>query len=165
VQQVWSAQVGGRNCIDRWQNRIRIFRKKVKGWSINVEAEMKKRKMELSTEHEELDIMVETRDLSEQERDRMRIIDRELNDIWGMEEKRARQRARERNIKEGDMNTNYFHTVTNQRRRKTTIYNIDGLEGTSNTIEGVIDVATKYYKELFKYESKPNINISRDFFL
>jgi hypothetical protein len=36
-----------------------------------------------------------------------------------MEEIRARQRARERNIKEGDRNTNYFHTVVNQRKKRT----------------------------------------------
>jgi hypothetical protein len=47
---------------------------------------------------------------------------------------------------------------------KTTIYSIEGPEGIAGTTEAIIEVATKYYKELFKFESRPNINISENFF-
>jgi hypothetical protein len=34
----------GEKAIDRWHNRVRMFRKKAKGWSINLEARIKKEK-------------------------------------------------------------------------------------------------------------------------
>jgi hypothetical protein len=36
---------------------------------------------------------------------------------------------------------------------------MDGLEGNVQSTEGIIKVATEYYKDLFKFEPKPNISI------
>jgi hypothetical protein len=63
----------------------------------------------------------------------------ELNNVWEIEETKARQRARERNILEGDKNTKYFHVVDNQRRRKTTVHTIEGLDGLVDSIEGLLE--------------------------
>jgi hypothetical protein len=102
--------------------------------------------------------------LSEQERARLKEINIELNRIWEMEEITARQRARERDIREGDRNTKYFHAIANQRRRKMTICSIDGPEGTMETTKEILKVASDYYKGLFKYEARHNINIDEHFF-
>jgi hypothetical protein len=42
---------------------------------------------------------------------------------------KARHRSRDRDVKEGDRNTTYFHTVANQRRRKMTVHSLDGPDG------------------------------------
>jgi hypothetical protein len=164
VQGVWSQSVKGESTIEVWQSKVRLFHKKVKGWSANIEAENKRAKDRLSAEYNSLDIISKSRNLSDQERARMKEINEELNRIWEMEETKARQRARKRDIREGDRNTKYFHVVANQRRRKMTVFSMDGPEGTVESTEEIIKVASTYYKDLFKFEAKPDINIDEHFF-
>jgi hypothetical protein len=84
--------------------------------------------------------------------------------IWVIEETKAKQRSKERQIKGGGGNTSYFHVVANQRRRETSIMSMDGPAETAKTPEEIMNVATDYYKKLFKFEPRPNINIDQDFF-
>jgi hypothetical protein len=51
VEKIWNAPVDGQRAMDRWQNRVRLFRKKTKGWSANIEAEIKKKKRALESEY------------------------------------------------------------------------------------------------------------------
>jgi hypothetical protein len=81
-----------------------------------------------------------------------------------MEETKASQRSREREIKEGDRNTKYFQTHANQQRRKTTTYSLDGPDRETKSIEEIVAVAIEYYKDLFNHEVRPDINIVRGFF-
>jgi hypothetical protein len=41
----------------------------------------------------------------------------QLNRLWDMDETKARQRSRDRNITGGNRDTRYFQTIANQRRR------------------------------------------------
>jgi hypothetical protein len=141
-----------------------LLRKKARGWSINVEAEIKKRKKALSEEYERLDVKAETTDLSRQKKDRLKKVAGEMDNIWEIEETKARQRARERNILEGDKNTKYFHAVANQRRRKTTVHTMESPDEIVESTVEIIEVAAQYYKELFKFEPRSNIKLSGDFF-
>lgn len=47
-----------------------------------------------------------------------------LNDLYIMEETKWRQRAKVRKVKEGGMNTKYFHMVATARRRRMSLKKI-----------------------------------------
>jgi hypothetical protein len=37
---------GGSNAIERWQNKVRLFHRMARGWSVNIESENRKRERE-----------------------------------------------------------------------------------------------------------------------
>jgi hypothetical protein len=124
-----------------------------------------KHKKALMEEYDALDVLSETQVLSDQERSRMTFILRDLNSYWIIEETKARQRSRDRDILEGDRNTAYFHAVDNQRRRKKMIHVLDGPDGPETETDKMLKIVTGYYKDLFKQESRPDIRLKTDFFL
>jgi hypothetical protein len=72
----------------------------------------------VAVEYNWLDEEGENRNLSSEEKNRLKFLTRGLEQIWALEEIRARQSARDRDIKEEDRNTTDFHAVANQRCRK-----------------------------------------------
>ena len=109
-------------------------------------------------------MLAENRELNDQELGRMKAIHLELQRHWLKEEVKTKQRSRDRDIKEGDRNTAYFHAVANQRRRKTPIHSLDGPDGPVNDIKDMLGVAVDFYKDLFKKEHNSGFTLSSDFF-
>lgn len=68
------------------------------------------------SEDDALDIKSETKELTLEEQDRLKVNKDEMSKIWLKEETKAKQRLTDRYIKEGDRNTACFHVVANQRR-------------------------------------------------
>jgi hypothetical protein len=126
-------------------------------------AEMNKHKQEVSVEYNWLDEEAEHRDLDVSERERMRVLSKELDKIWSLEEIKARQRARDKQILEGDRNTAYFHAVAKHRNRKKRIDNIKGLNGMVTKTSEILKVATNYYKELFSWENRGVVSLDSQF--
>lgn len=89
---------------------------------------------------------------------------KELGEVWQIEIIKSRQRARERDILEGDRNTAYFQAVANQRRRKHMIHVLEGEDGPVTDNDGMRNIAVEYYKNLFRWEPRPDINLKEDFF-
>lgn len=97
VAKIWATPCAYTEAIEIWQFKIRLLRKKIKGWAINVNASLKKVKKELLEEFQILDNQSEGRGLNPTERNRLDEISRELEAIWKMEEIKARQTSREEN--------------------------------------------------------------------
>lgn len=90
----------------------------MKGWSINVEAGMKKRKKDMKLEVDILDVFSERNQLDDGDKARMIEIKDELDRIWHKEEVALWQRSRDQKIKDGDKNNAYFQALANHRHRK-----------------------------------------------
>jgi hypothetical protein len=96
IQKAWSIECPHLDLVSIWQLRIRNLRKKVKGWNRNREAELKKSKARLVAELDELDLLTEQYTLSEVDQEGRKDLSHKLNQIWYMEEIKAKLRSRDR---------------------------------------------------------------------
>jgi len=78
---VWEIPCSFDNALDTWQFKIRKLRKKAKGWALNVNAEIRKTKTKLMEEYDKLDLLQESTQLDDSDRQRMKNILEELNSI------------------------------------------------------------------------------------
>jgi hypothetical protein len=69
-----------------------------------------------------------------------------------MEEVKARQRSRDRIVREGDRNTAYFQAIANQRNRKKRIACLETPEGIVEDNALMLTHAVEFYKNLFGSE-------------
>jgi hypothetical protein len=60
--------------VDKWQQKNRRLRQDAKGWSRNIESELRKLKKSLMKEYDSLDFKAETDELSDAEQSRLKEI-------------------------------------------------------------------------------------------
>ena len=79
--------------------------------------QIRKRKEKLLRDYDMFNQKAESQNLTTEEIEEMNNNMDELNRLWDMDETKARQRSRDRNITGGNRDTRYFQTIANQRRR------------------------------------------------
>uniref|UniRef100_A0A453Q9V0 Endonuclease/exonuclease/phosphatase domain-containing protein n=1 Tax=Aegilops tauschii subsp. strangulata TaxID=200361 RepID=A0A453Q9V0_AEGTS len=163
VIDTWNTSVPGKTAMDIWMNKGKLFRKKARGWSINIEADTKKKKRELLLEFDILDVFSERNQIDDGDKIRMEEIREELALIWSKEETVLWQRSRDRRIIDGDKNNAYFHAMANHRHRKNHLSELVGDNGPVYTTQEMLGVATSYYKNLLCFENKHNICLGPSF--
>jgi hypothetical protein len=90
-------------------------------------------------------------------------IPEELEHICSLDEIKIRQRARDKQILEGDRNTTYFHAIANHRNRKKRIDRLRGPNGMVTETSEILKIAANYYKELFGWEDRGNTSLDSHF--
>jgi hypothetical protein len=150
--------------VSTWQSKIRNLRKKVKGWNINRDSEIKKCKQDLILELDSLDTLVETQSLTAEESARRKELSIKLDKFWKIEETKAWQRSRDREIKEEDRNTAYFFAKANQRRRRRKVITyLEENDASYTDTKSMLNHAVQFYKILFAKEQRENIKLDEDF--
>lgn len=139
------------------------MRRKINGWNRNREAEIRRSKNKLINESDAIDLLSEKRPLSDLENDRKKEISIKLEQIWRIEQIKERQRAKEKDIKEGDKNTAYFFAKANQRRRKKVVSCLEDGERVLSENKDLINHAVQFYKKLFGKELKENMELDTSF--
>lgn len=135
----------------------------LRGWAANELAEQNKTKGELLTEFNRLESIIESRELTNAEHDEYRALESQLEKIWHLEEIKAKQRSRDRNIKEGDRNTAYFQALANERSRRKKVDCLESPVGLVYDQKRKMEVAVKFYKDLFAKESDSGVRVGPDF--
>lgn len=142
VEKVWEQPCQATNSLDVWQFRIRTLRRMARGWAANEVASMNRGKVELALEYNNLEKEMESRALTELELIRFRKVAKDLDNIWALEEIKAKQRSRDRN-------TAYFQAVANQRSKKKRVEVLEGPNGLVEDQKGMMDIAVDFYKKNF----------------
>lgn len=74
VYKAWNTECIFIDPMEVWQFKIRTTRKKIKGWAININAQIRKMKQDLLKEHDNLDLKMESVGLCAAERQRMKTV-------------------------------------------------------------------------------------------
>ena len=97
----------GHNSLERWQAKIRRLRQYLKGWAKNTSGAYKKEK-KLLAKLDELDKKAESTLLDQNELNLKYVLNERLSELLQEEEIKWYQRAKVKNLLEGDANTKYF---------------------------------------------------------
>jgi BMFP domain-containing protein YqiC len=105
----WNKEFRGRNIEDVWQKRMRNMRQNLQGWNRNVEGKNRKLKKDLLVEIDKLDRLSELDGLTAQNRVTQIQLQQQLRLLIREEEVKWIQRVKELELKEGDINSKYYH--------------------------------------------------------
>ena len=101
----------------------------MKGWAKNTSGAYKKEKKKLLAKLDELDKKAESTLLDQNKLNLKYVLNERLSELLREEEIKWYQRAKVKNLLEGDANTKYFQLVANGKHRKTRIFRLEQEEG------------------------------------
>jgi hypothetical protein len=160
VKEIWDKQVLAKNAVEVWNIKTKRVKKWLKGWGLSLKGHNRKYKKILQ---EELLILEQTEEdhmLSSSALERKSFIQREMMRILEEEEQYWHKRTNLRWPLEGDNNSEFFHRVANGKKRKNTIFSMEGEEQELLDTEKILEHATNYYKTIFGPSEKSSFTLS-----
>ncbi|WMV13355.1 hypothetical protein MTR67_006740 [Solanum verrucosum] len=171
----WLKVEGFTNLIQSWWNeflvegcpdyilniKLRMLKQKLKEWSKSNFGELTSKKNSLLEELAEIDLIQETRELTEDEVIIRATIVVELEELAKNEESKWRQKSRVLWLKQGDNNTRFFQRMATAHRR---INTIDRLIDRGEVVEDPVEIRNtviNFFKELYteSEEWRPNFDL------
>ena len=159
VTNIWHNTLVEGTTLQRWQTKIRKLRQYLRGWAKHISGHYKKEKKEILNKLDELDKKAEITPLQPVEIDLKHVLNERLAELLREEELKWYQRAKVKNLLEGDANTKFFHLIANGKHRKTRIFQ---LEDGNRIICGDAQLKsfiTIYYKQLFGPSLETNVSL------
>jgi len=139
----------GHTPLEKWQAKLRRLLQYLRGWAKNVSGAYKKEKKALLEKLDELDKKAETMLLTSQEVKLKHVLNKRLAELLREEKLKWYQRAKTRDLLEGDANTKYFRLVASGKYRKIRIFQLGQEEGVISGDTELEKYITKYYNNLF----------------
>jgi hypothetical protein len=124
IRGIWSSHMVGNNPIERWLGKIRRVRHYLRGWVKNMSDQYKKEKKHILNNLDLLDKKAESTPLDANEIGLKQYLNNRLAELLGEEEMKWYQRAKVKELLEGDSNTKYFQLVVNGNYRKSRIFQL-----------------------------------------
>ena len=109
--------------------KFRLLRKYLRGWSKNKDAEYRRLKEEMLQKLDSMDKLSENIGLTNDMRKEQKELRLQLDFLLKQQESKWKQISKDRKIREGDLNTRYYHAKANGRKRKNEIISLEQEEG------------------------------------
>lgn len=118
---------------------------------------IKAKKQRILSELDELEVLEEENNLSNEQLALRIDLQIQLFDIYDEEELFWNKNSSEQWLLHGDNNTCYFHRIANGRRRKHIIFRLQDGDNEISGTDLLVKHATEYYKGLFSNDNKCNL--------
>lgn len=126
IKELCNDENTGTTSMERWQSKIRRVRQYLRGWAKNTSGKYKKEKKAILNMLDTLDKKAEHTLLLPSELDTKRYLNNRLAELLKEEEIKWYQRAKTKDLLQGDANTKYFQFIANGKHKKTRIKLQDG---------------------------------------
>jgi hypothetical protein len=162
VTEIWNRPARGNNAVQRWNNKISVLRRYLRGWAKHKFGIYKQAKHCFQQTIDHLDITAENRDLSPDECLMLAQARDQLARLLREEEIKFYQRAKVTDVLLGDNNMKYFQMIANGKHRKKRIFSLDSgngiIEGQGNLKSNI----TQFYKGLFGEPEQSSFSLEPD---
>ena len=145
VQKAWAEPSTHTDPYHILHNKLNLTGKRLKQWSRSLFSNHKIQLHMALNVILHLDMAMERRQLSPEERDIRSRLKRRVIALAALERARKKQRARINNLRDGDANTKFFHRKVNSRRRKNFIYKLRHNHGWVTSHEEKQQVAQSHF--------------------